>query len=199
MQPDYVFDEACWNDPEELATRKLWYAIAKTKQERAAWAWMEAEKPAFSLVSVNPTRIAGFARQPSLNASLEAVRDLFSASPVKNISLPWVHVKDVAEGHIAAAEKPSASGRYMMVAKFCPLSETASVVKACGVKGLPVATEIALGAVPAPVSLYDSSRVERELLGRPLRGLEEIMRDSVASLLKWGHIKEQSGTDSVQP
>lgn len=196
VQPDYVYDEACWNDPEELATRKLWYSIAKTKQERAAWAWMEEHKPAFSLVSINPTMIAGAARQPSLNASLEAVRDLFSPAPVKNINMPWVHVKDVAEGHIAAAEKPSASGRYMMVAKFSPLSESAAVVKACGVRGLPVATEIAAGLVPAPVNPFDSSRVERELLGRPLRGLEEIMWDSVASLLEWGHIKEQPAAAS---
>lgn len=52
----HVYSEVDWNDPEELATRKMWYSIGKTKQEQAAWAWMENEKPEFSLVCINPVR-----------------------------------------------------------------------------------------------------------------------------------------------
>lgn len=166
----------------------MWYSIAKTKQERAAWAWMDEQKPPFSLVSINPTMIAGGARQPTLNASLENIRDLFSDGPVKNINMPWVHLTDVAEAHIAAAERPEASGRYMMLAAWRPLVEAAKAVKACGLVGLTVSTVLADGETPAPLAAFDSSRVERELLGRPMRGLEDMMRDSVESLVKWGHV-----------
>ena len=72
-----------WNDPEELATRKMWYSIGKTAQERAAWAWMEAHKPGFDLVAINPCMVAGSAKQPTLNASLENVLDLCNGSKDK--------------------------------------------------------------------------------------------------------------------
>ena len=105
--------------------------------------------------------------------------------------MPWVHVLDVAEAHISAAERPEAAGRrYMMLAAWRPLSEAAAIVAACSPPGFTVATEIAAVEVPVPIAAFDSSRVERELLGgRALRGLEETMRDSVASLLHWGHVK----------
>ena len=187
----HVYDEATWNDTDELATRKMWYSIAKTKQERAAWAWMEAAPRAFSLVAINPTMIAGAARQPALNASLENVRDLANGSRefVQNFNMPWVHVMDVAEAHIAAAETPAAAGRYMMLATWRPLTEAAAAIAAMRLPGLRVALTLEPGAVPAPIGSFDSSRVERELLGgRRLRGLDECMRDSVQSLVAWGHL-----------
>ena len=87
----------------------MWYSIAKTKQERAAWAWMESEKPAFDLVSINPTMIAGPARQAYLNASLENVRDLANGSSpvVANFNMPWVHVADVAETFGVKMKRPA--------------------------------------------------------------------------------------------
>ena len=88
----HVYDEDSWNDPEELATRKMYYSIGKTKQERAAWAWVEAEKPAFSLVCINPCMVAGGARQPVLNASQENMADLCSGAKalIPNMNMPWV-------------------------------------------------------------------------------------------------------------
>jgi dihydroflavonol-4-reductase len=88
----HVYDEESWNDPEELATRKMWYSIGKTKQERAAWAWMEAEKPGFSLVCINPCMVAGGARQPTLNASQESMSDFCSGAKalIPNMNMPWV-------------------------------------------------------------------------------------------------------------
>jgi dihydroflavonol-4-reductase len=88
----HVYDEDSWNDPEELATRKMYYSIGKTKQERAAWAWVEAEKPAFSLVCINPCMVAGGARQPTLNASQESMADFCTGAKalVPNSNMPWV-------------------------------------------------------------------------------------------------------------
>jgi nucleoside-diphosphate-sugar epimerase len=124
---DHVYDERTWNDPVELATRKMWYSIAKTLQEQEAWKWMEETKPSFSMVSINPTMIAGGALQPALNASLQNVLDMFNGSStfIKNFNMPWVHVRDVGEAHIAAAEKPEASGRYLMCGQRSSSSSSA--------------------------------------------------------------------------
>lgn len=195
LVPDgHVYNEASWNDVEELAQRKLWYSIAKTKQERAAWDWVEAEKPGFDLVAICPTMIAGPTRTPVLNASLENVRDLCDGSSpkIRNFNMPWIHVSDVAEAHVAAADTPAASGRYMLLACWEPLAHACAAIGALGIPGLTVATEVDLapGEAPAPLSAFDSSRVERELLGgRKLLGLERCMRDSVESLIAWGHLK----------
>jgi nucleoside-diphosphate-sugar epimerase len=83
VPPEHVYDEGTWNDPEELATRKMWYSIGKTLQERAAWAFMDAQKPSWDLVAINPCMVAGPARQPALNASLENVLDLLNGAKEK--------------------------------------------------------------------------------------------------------------------
>lgn len=191
----FVYDESSWNDVDELATRKMWYSIAKTKQERAAWDWLaaRASPPPFSLVAICPTMVAGPARQPTLNASLENVRDICDGSRAAqpNMNMHWVHVRDVVEAHVAAAERPEASGRYMLLATWRPLTEAAAAIDAMKVPGLSAAlvADIPAGGSPAPLSLFDSSRVERELLGgRKLRGLAECMEDSVRSLLTHGHL-----------
>ena len=191
VPPGHVYDESTWNDVEELATRKMWYSIAKTKQERAAWAWMAEHARPFDLVCINPTMVAGGpARQPTLNASLENVRDLADGSRahVPNFCMPWVHVQDVAEAHIAAAEKPAANGRYMMLATWRPLTESAAAIAALKLPGLRVALTLEDGQVPAQPGLFNSSRVETELLGRKLRGLDDCMRDAVEALIACGHL-----------
>ena len=191
VEPGHVYDEQDWTDPIELAERKLWYSIAKTKQERAAWAWMESEKPSFSLVCLNPTMIAGGpARQPTLNASLENVRDLCngSSATVSNFNMPWVHLLDVVDAHVAAAENDAANGRYLILASWAPLTQSAQAIKDLNFAGLTVPTQLAEGQIPVAVALFDSSRVEKELLGRKLRNLSECMGDAVTALIKWGHL-----------
>lgn len=105
-----------------------------------------------------------------------------------NFNMPWVHLLDVVEAHIAAAERDEASGRYMLVSSWGPLTESASIIKGLNLPGLSVATEIAEGLVPAPLGKFDCSRAENELLGRPLRGLRECMMDAVETLRSWGHL-----------
>ena len=120
------YSEAVWNDVVELAERKLWYSIAKTKQEKAAWAWMQEAQSrgvGFDLVCVNPSMIEGEARQPTLNASIEVVKELCDGSKklIPNVGFPWVHVEDAAEAHIRAAEHPGVwptESRFLMIASW---------------------------------------------------------------------------------
>jgi len=77
----------------------------------------------------------------------------------------------------------------MMIASWVAMSESCAAIKK-SFPGLTVPSEVDLpeGAVVAPLALQDSSKVEA-LLGRKLIGLQQMMEDSVRSLIKWGHLK----------
>lgn len=50
------------------------------------------------------------------------------AETFPNMTLGWVHVKDVANAHIQAFEIPSASGRYLLVERVVHYSEMVKVL-----------------------------------------------------------------------
>ena len=128
---------------------------------------------------------------PSLPLSYShALRCLPTASlPPTSPRLPaQVHVKDVAAAHIAAAETPAAGGqRYMMIAWWGHLAEQCAALRkaAPGLKGIPSEVDLKEGEAMAAPKGQDSSKVTHEL-GIQLRGLEECMADSVASLIEHG-------------
>jgi anti-sigma regulatory factor (Ser/Thr protein kinase) len=96
VEEGHVYDERTWNDPEELKTRKMWYSIAKTLQERAVWAFVEERRPAFSAVCINPTLIGGPQLAPEVNTSTSSVLEYFTGkAKVPNAGIPWVDVRDV--------------------------------------------------------------------------------------------------------
>ena len=92
----HVYTEADWNDVDELRTRGLWYAIGKTRQEQAAWAFVDAAKaagkPCPKLICMNPCMIGGPTLQPELNASSENVLYLLDGTRkrIPNGPIPWV-------------------------------------------------------------------------------------------------------------
>ena len=194
----WTYTEADWNDVEELATRSYWYAVGKTLQERAAWAFVEERKPAWSLVCINPTLIGGVQLAPELNTSTKSVVEYLDGSKAKvpNAGIPWVDVMNVAEAHVAAAERAGASGRYLMIDFWDSCSQMAEALRRVAPAELaarvPTELDIAPGAEPARagagISLHDSSRAAREL-GIVYSGLDAIMRGSVESIVKHGFAK----------
>ena len=104
--------------------------------------------------------------------------------------MPWVHLKDVVDAHIAAADKAEASGRYCMIASWVGLSASTAFLRDAYPAFAPlIPTELDApeGAPAAPLASYSSAKVEA-LLGRPLLGLDAMLRDSVESLLAHGHL-----------
>ena len=194
----HVYSEADWNDCEELATREYWYAIAKTKQEQAVWSYTDAAPRRFTAVCINPTLIGGPQLAPELNTSTQSVLEYVSLSApalIPNSGIPWVDVRDVAAAHVAAAERRDARGRFLMISSWEPSSVMCAALRAVAPPELaarvPSVVDVAEGAkavvVGDGVPLHDSSRVTREL-GVAYRGIEEIMRGSVESLVKHGLI-----------
>lgn len=96
------------------------YHYAKTVAERAAWD-AEAGQDRWRMVSVNPGLILGPSLAPaSESGSLFLLEELFKGYffyGAPDFSFTTVDVRDVADAHIAAAEKPDAQGRYILAAE----------------------------------------------------------------------------------
>ncbi|KAM0756045.1 NAD-P-binding protein [Meredithblackwellia eburnea MCA 4105] len=129
-EPGHVLDSKDWNTTtyEEAAAlddgRKV-YRASKALAERAAWDWVEANKPSFTLTTVAPTWILGYSKDPSLK-SLASARSSFGLTAQQVIDVPkpfynpllssYVNVRDVAEAHVKAVTSPAAAGkRYLLI------------------------------------------------------------------------------------
>lgn len=116
-EPDssQVLTEADWNEQSTLQRNP--YYLSKTMAERAAWTFVERERPSFDLVAMNPFMIMGPSLGPGLNVSNKIVADLVNGVYPGILSMTWgiVDVRDVAHAHVRAAEVREAQGRYLLV------------------------------------------------------------------------------------
>ena len=81
-----VLTEADWNEKSTL--RRNPYYLSKTLAERAAWSFVEHERPAFNLVAMNPFVIMGPSLGPGLNVSNKIVADIVNGVYPGILSLP---------------------------------------------------------------------------------------------------------------
>lgn len=116
-RPDLMpVNETDWTDP--VWKRSSAYIISKTLAEKAAWKTATEGGFKHRLVTVNPGLVFGPALDDDIGASLNLIRlmakgQLPAAPPV---SYPVVDVRDVANLHIKAFEKPEAGGRRLIAA-----------------------------------------------------------------------------------
>ncbi|KAK2879344.1 hypothetical protein FQN49_000977 [Arthroderma sp. PD_2] len=195
---NYVYSEADWNPIKEDEVGKnptFGYRGSKTFAERAAWDFIEKEKPGFTLATCNPPLVLGpvvhyLASLDSINTSNERISDLITGKgknscPRTGTSL-WVDVRDVALAHVLAAEKPEAANkRFFLTAGNFSNVEIVGIIsdKFPELKDkLPSGEALVSGEVP-PESLigFDNSR-SREVLGLTYRPLNVAVVDTVTSL-----------------
>ncbi|XXG58506.1 hypothetical protein AAC387_Pa04g0806 [Persea americana] len=102
-------DERSWSDAEFCRKVKLWYALAKTLSEQAAWAL--AMDRMVNMVSINAALILGpgVARQ-NPGSTMSYLNG--AAQMCENGVLACVDVHFLTDVHIRAFEAQSASGRY---------------------------------------------------------------------------------------
>jgi len=131
-RPGHVYSEADWNPlTYEVAAKQetpgaAAYTAAKALAERAAWDFIEREKPSFDLVTICPPMVYG----PNINATTNLAKlntssaDIYrlmspnskSTDPVpSNVFWSWVDVRDVAEAHLKAYQVSEASGQRFFV------------------------------------------------------------------------------------
>lgn len=204
---DKVFTEADWSNPDDRRIGA--YERSKTLAERAAWQFIEQEGGSLELAVVNPGLVLGPLYGPAASTSNEAVVKLmnreFPACP--DFTYAMVDVRDVAAAHLAAMTSAAAAGRrHLCALDSCSLRDIAAILdSAYRPRGYRIPTgnlpnamvrlvakfdkvaALALNDLSNPQRI-DNSRV-RELLGRPLRSLEEMTVATAESLIRYDMVK----------
>ncbi|KAK2624282.1 hypothetical protein QTJ16_006232 [Diplocarpon rosae] len=198
---EHTYTEADWNPitPEEAVQNPSnGYRASKTFAERAAWDFVEEEKPGFTLATINPPLVLGpivhyLNDLSALNTSNQRVGNLITGKHRDEIpetgTYLWTDVRDLALAHVKAVELPEAANqRFFVTAGYFSNSEIADVIR----RNFPEykdqlpGPDVKGGDRPA-AGLYgwDNTR-SVEVLGLKYRGLEESIVDLVKSLKEVG-------------
>jgi len=202
---DKTFGEADWSNPNDRRIGA--YEKSKTYAERAAWDFVKDGGP--ELATVNPGLVLGPGIGGDVSTSLQAVAKLLQRDvpAVPNLTFAVVDVRDVAAAHVAAMTADWAPGRrFLAGGPNVSLRDLAAILAtAYNAKGYRVPTgklpsaalkivalfdktvQLAMNDLDNPVSLDNAPILQ--LLGRPLRGLEEMTLASAETLIEYGLVK----------
>ncbi len=125
-----AYDARDWTDPAH--PRATAYDRSKTLAERAAWDFVATEAPRMRLTTVNPGLVLGPLLDDRFGSSVAVVRRLMSGKdPMQpDFGLPVVDVRDVAEMHLQALERPGTAGqRYLASAGSLRFYEMARMLQ----------------------------------------------------------------------
>ena len=177
------------------------YRASKTLAEKAAWEFVEKEKPNFDLATINPPFVFGpvvhhLSSLADINTSNGNMVALIVGKwkgeiPATGVHL-WVDVRDVAKAHVEAMERPEAGGnRYFVTAGLFSNKEIVPIVRA----NFPqLADKLPEDGTPGGdypggskdnVYKYDNSKATKEL-GIEWASLEKSVTDTIGSLLAVG-------------
>ncbi|ORY64123.1 putative NAD dependent epimerase/dehydratase [Pseudomassariella vexata] len=133
--PTKVFSEADWNPNtyEQGAKgddKAVSYRVSKTLAERAAWKFVDDEKPNFDLATINPPLVFGpvvhhINSLAAINTSNARFVDLIQGKMKDGVAPTgthfWVDVRDVAKAHVEAMERTEAGGKrfFCTAGNFC--------------------------------------------------------------------------------
>lgn len=199
------YDESCWNPitwDEAARDPKAAYRGSKTLSERAAWEFMDREKPNFDLVTINPSLAFGPAAPHllpgelgSLNTSNSRILDMIQGKMKEKLEptgfYTWVDVRDVATAHITALEAPDAAGkRFLLMAGHHSNKEIAQIIANLSPElreKLPSNLDSIEADIPGPSERYGfSNKRSIDVLGIKYTSLATSVKDTVESLQKLG-------------
>lgn len=124
-----VYDETHFTQFENL--KFTWaYCVGKTRAERLAWDFARAN--GMDLTTIHPGAIIGPALDEDASISVGLVSGLLDgttpALPSNGFAI--IDVRDVADLHVVALERPEASGqRYLATAEYTPFPEVARILR----------------------------------------------------------------------
>lgn len=196
-RPGYTYSEADWNpitEEEAIQNPANGYRASKAFAEKAAWDFVEKEKPNFTLSTVCPPLVLGpvvhyLQTLENLNTSNQRIAAIMTGKAKDELpptgTFIWVDVRDLALAHVKAVELPEAQNkRFFVTAGYFSNEEIADIIRdnfpklhdqvpKKGVKG---------GEYPSDgLYKFDNSRV-KEVLGIQFRPLRESIIDAVKSL-----------------
>jgi len=186
------------------------YSRSKIKAEQAVWAFRASRKPAFVLTTMNPTFFFGPSLTPEARSSLKLFVMLAGPSRMPmlpHMAMAFLDVRDVAQAHISAllVAKELVDGRRFILCESKPVwigAIAESIAKQFGEFAYKTPSRYfpdfvirfaglfsAEAAMMAPrlgiLTEYDT-RPAREVLGFNDRGLDRIVRDTMAFAIESG-------------
>ncbi|KAF2095614.1 dihydroflavonol-4-reductase [Rhizodiscina lignyota] len=190
-----TYNEDSWNPitmDEALTTTNghVAYEGSKTFAERAAWEFVEREKPGFTLAVLNPPMVFGPVIQhlkslDDVNTSnkrfLSMVQGKFR--PGDTGPTLWVDVRHLAEAHVLAIEKEEAAGkRFLITCGSASEKEIGDAIK----KNFPQISNRVPSELKDNKTTSVDTRRSRDVLGLHYTLLEPCVVDVVKSLLEHG-------------
>lgn len=189
-------NEESWNDIswEDSKTNAIQgYRGSKKFAEKAAWDFVAAEKPNFTINYVNPSFVFGPQAfdsevKDSLNTSSEILNSLLKLTPESEVPPAkggFIDVRDVAKAHLVAFEKPISNQRLLLNSERFSGQDLLDVLNAefPSLKGkIPVGEVGAGNAINAAMCKIENDKT-REILGFPLIDLKTSVGDSIRQLL----------------
>jgi nucleoside-diphosphate-sugar epimerase len=196
-RPGYTYSEKEWNPVTyETAANPdtdggVAYCASKTFAERAAYDFVEKEKPNFSVSSILPPMIYGPAAHTvtSLDHLNTSSADIYRLMNGSEKSVPdttfyaFVDVRDVAEAHARAYESAEAAGqRFFTTGGSFTYQQVCDIIR----KDFPEKVHLVPEGTPnAPfpdVYKVDNSKAKKEL-GLTFRSLQTTIHDQVTEFI----------------
>jgi len=149
-----IQDESNWCDLNGAGTTA--YAKSKTLAERAAWDFVKTA-PDLALTCINPGLVLGQPLDRHVGTSLNLVKRVLGGRDpmVPMLGFECVDVRDVAEMHLRAAERPQTAGkRYLAAAGTMTMPQMAGLLKSAHPKRR-IATKVAPMIVLRLLALFD--------------------------------------------
>ncbi|KAL9112976.1 MAG: hypothetical protein Q9227_002841 [Pyrenula ochraceoflavens] len=195
-----TYSESIWNPVtfEQAATgdAPTAYRGSKTLAEKAAWDFVEKEKPNFSISTLNPPLVLGpivhyLNSLEAINTSNARVRDMIQGKCKEQLpptgTFIWTDVRDLALAHVRAIEVPEAAGqRFFVTAGYFANKDIAEIIRDNFpdlASGLP--PKDTPSDMPKDIFKIDNSR-SKEVLGLKYRPLKESIVDLVKSMKEVG-------------
>lgn len=146
-------DETCWCNPDAPETSA--YGRSKTLAEQAAWAY--AAENGLHLTTINPGFVMGPPLDRHYGSSIGVIARLLRGKDpmVPMLDFPVVDVRDVAEMHLRALERPAVAGmRILAVAGNMTMPAMAAELKRA-YRDRRIATRVAPMAILRLLALFD--------------------------------------------
>ncbi|KAL7895442.1 hypothetical protein HDV63DRAFT_104136 [Trichoderma sp. SZMC 28014] len=197
QRPGYVYTEKDWNPVSKEAAIEsgnavLAYLASKTIAEKAAFDYVEKNKPKFTISALCPPFIYGpllhHVESPkALNTSSNDIYRLFNGSEKEvppTAFFFYVDVRDLAEAHVLAFEKPAAANqRYLIAASAYTYQQIVDIIRAKFPELGETTPKGETGAPMPPAYIVDTTKANTDL-GVKYRSLEDTVVDTVNSLRK---------------
>jgi nucleoside-diphosphate-sugar epimerase len=195
--PEHTYSEEDWNPitaEQAIENPANGYRASKTFAERAAWDFVEKEKPNFTIATMCPPLVLGpivhyLNSLDGLNTSNQRIRDIMLGKAKEEIpptgTYLWVDVRDLADCHVAAIEKDDAANkRFFITAGYFSNKEIAQAIEKNYSQykdDLPTSSTPGGDYPEEGVYKYNNKRTI-EVLGIKFKSLEESIKDTVKSL-----------------